>query len=97
MRSTIGDTADGETRRGTGLRDPRYVGGDRTREATGRNGTDVVLGVLERSSTPLDAHILEAKRAGDVELVDFLREVRHQDLVRSRRAAVLLRRTRGDE
>ncbi len=62
MRSTIGDTANGGTRRGTGLRDPRYVGGDRTREATARNGTDVVLGVLERI-TPLDGHIVEAERA----------------------------------
>jgi hypothetical protein len=96
MRSTIGDTADGETRRGTGLRDPRYVGGDRTREATGRNRTDVVLGVLERIM-PLDAHILEAQRAGDVELADFLREVRSEDLVRSRLATGLLRRTRGDD
>ena len=95
MRSTIGDTANGGTRRGTGLRDPRYLGGERTGEATGRNGTDVVLGVLERI-TPLDAHILEAERAGDVELAGFLREVRHQDLARSRLAAVLLRRTRGD-
>ncbi len=93
MRSTIGDTADGETRRGTGLRDPRRGGGEKTGEATGRNGTDVVLGVLERI-TPLDAHILEAQRAGDVELADFLREVRSQDLVRSRRAAGLFRRTR---
>ncbi len=95
MRSTIGDTANGGTRRGTGLRDPRYVGGERTGEATGRNRTEVVLGVLERI-TPLDAHILEAERAGDVELADFLREVRHQDLARSRLATGLLRRTRGD-
>lgn len=96
MRSTIGNTVNSRMRRGTGLPDPRYAGGERTGEATGRNRTDVVLGVLEQI-TPLDAHILEAERAGDVELVDFLREVRHQDLVRSRRAAVLLRRTRGDE
>ena len=96
MRSTIGDTANGGTRRGTGLRDPRYVGGERTGEATGRNRTEVVLGVLERI-TPLDAHILEAERAGDADLADFLREVRHQDLVRSRLATGLLRRTRGDK
>ena len=55
-----------------------------------------MLGVLERIA-PLDAHILEAERAGDVELAGFLREVRHQDLVRSRLATGLLRRTRGDE
>ncbi len=96
MRSTIGDTANGETRRGTGLRDPCRGGGERTGETTGRNRTDVVLGVLERI-TPLDAHILEAERACDVELVNFLREVRRQDLVRSGLATGLLRRTRGDE
>ncbi len=96
MRSTIGDTANGGTRRGTGLRDPRHVGGERTGEATDRNGMDVVLGVLERTM-PLDAQNLEAERAGDVEHAGFLREVRHQDLARSRLAAVLLRRTRGDE
>jgi len=96
MRSAIGDTADGGTRDGTGLRDPRYVGGKSMGGTTGRNRTDAVLGVLERI-TPLDAHVLEAERAGDVELADFLREVRRQDLARSGRAAGLLRRTRGDE
>ena len=93
MRSTIGDTANGGTRRGTGLHDPRRGGGEKTGEARGRNGTDVVL---ERIA-PLEAHILEAERAGDVELAGFLREVRHQDLVGSRLATGLLRRTRGDE
>ncbi len=95
MRSTIGDKTHGGTRRGTGPRNPRHVGGERTGEATDRNGMDVVLGVLERIA-PLEAHILEAEQAGDVELAGFLREVRHQDLARSRLVTGLLRRTRGD-
>ena len=61
--------------------------------ATGTRGaTEVLLGVL-RSIEPYEACILEAERDGDLEVADFLRELRRQDLLRAREATRLLRRS----
>ena len=60
-----------------------------------RGVTDLLLDVLE-SVESYDAHILEAEKDEDVDLAAFLRELRRQDLVRSREVARLLRRSRGE-
>jgi hypothetical protein len=46
-----------------------------------------------RSIEPYEACILEAERDGDVEVADFLRELRRQDLIRAREATRLLKRS----
>lgn len=56
-----------------------------------RDATEVLLGVLG-SIEPYEACILEAERDGDIEVADFLRELRRQDLGRAREATRLLRR-----
>jgi hypothetical protein len=53
--------------------------------------TDFLLDVLE-SAESYDAHILQAEREEDPELAAFLRELRRQDLVRTREVTRLLRR-----
>jgi hypothetical protein len=53
--------------------------------------TDFLLDVLE-SAESYDAHILQAEREDDPELAAFLRELRRQDLVRTREVTRLLRR-----
>ena len=65
--------------------------------ATTRGGalTDFLLDVLE-SAEPYDAHILQAERDEDPELAAFLREMRRQDLVRTREVTRLLRRPYED-
>ena len=57
--------------------------------------TDFLLDVLE-SAESYDAHILQAEREGDPDLVEFLRELRRQDLVRTREVTRLLRRPYED-
>jgi hypothetical protein len=57
----------------------------------GRDATELLLNVLG-SIKPYEACILEAERDGDLEVADFLRELRRQDLVRARKATRLLRR-----
>ncbi len=57
----------------------------------GRDATEVLLDVLG-GIEPYEACILEAERDGDLEVADFLRELRRQDLVRAREATRLLRR-----
>ncbi len=57
--------------------------------------TDFLLDVLE-SAESYDVHILRAERDEDPELAAFLRELRRQDLVRTREAARLLRRPCGE-
>jgi hypothetical protein len=57
-----------------------------------RGATEVLLGVLG-SLESYEACILEAERDGDLEVADFLRELRRQDLVRAREATRLLRRS----
>ena len=57
----------------------------------GRDATELLLNVLG-SIKPYEACILEAERDGDLEVADFLRELRRQDLVRAREATRLLRR-----
>ena len=57
--------------------------------------TDFLLEVLE-SAESYDAHILRAERDGDPELAAFLRELRRQDLVRTREVTRLLRRPYGE-
>lgn len=57
--------------------------------------TDFLLDVLE-SAESYDAHILRAERDEDPELAAFLRELRRQDLVRTREAVRLLRRPYGE-
>lgn len=59
--------------------------------ARGGGLTDFLLDVLE-SAESYDAHILQAERDEDVELAAFLRELRRQDLVRTREVVRLLRR-----
>ena len=44
------------------------------------------------SAESYDAHILRAERDEDAELAAFLRELRRQDLVRTREVTRLLRR-----
>lgn len=56
--------------------------------------TDFLLDVLE-SAESYDAHILRAERGEDPELAAFLRELRRQDLVRTREVTRLLRRPYG--
>ena len=68
--------------------------GGRSRPAMkGRDGglTDFLLDVLE-SAESYDAHILRAEREEDEDLAAFLRELRRQDLVRTREVVRLLRR-----
>lgn len=60
-----------------------------------RGVTDLLLDVLE-SVESYDAHIAEAERDEDVDLAAFLRELRRQDLVRSREVVRLLRRSREE-
>lgn len=72
--------------------------GERPRPAAkGRGGglTDFLLDVLE-SAESYDSHILQAEREEDPELVAFLRELRRQDLVRTREVVRLLRRPYGE-
>ena len=59
--------------------------------ARGRAATGVLLDVLGGIES-YEACILEAERDGDFEVADFLRELRHQDLLRAREATRLLRR-----
>ena len=56
--------------------------------------TNFLLDVLE-SAESYDAHILQAEREEDPELAAFLRELRRQDLVRTREVTRLLRRPYG--
>ena len=65
--------------------------------ARSRDGalTEFLLDVLE-SAESYDAHILQAERDEDPELAAFLRELRRQDLVRTREVTRLLRRPYGD-
>ena len=57
--------------------------------------TEFLLDVLE-SAESYDAHILQAEREEDPELAEFLRELRRQDLVRTREVTRLLRRPYED-
>jgi hypothetical protein len=57
----------------------------------GRDATEVLLDVLGGIES-YEACILEAERDGDLEVADFLRELRRQDLARAREATRLLRR-----
>ena len=57
--------------------------------------TEFLLDVLE-SAESYEAHILQAEREEDPELVEFLRELRRQDLVRTREVTRLLRRPYED-
>jgi len=57
--------------------------------------TDFLLDVLESAESD-DAHILRAERDEDPELAAFLRELRRQDLVRTREVVRLLRRPYGE-
>ncbi len=65
--------------------------------ARARDGelTDFLLDVLE-SAESYDAQILQAERDEDPELAAFLRELRRQDLVRTREVTRLLRRPYGE-
>ena len=72
-------------------RAPRTGGPDPGVAARGRDATEILLGVLGGIES-YEECILEAERAGDLEVADFLRELRSQDLVRAREAARLLRR-----
>lgn len=69
------------------------AGGRRRAALRGRDGglTDFLLDVLE-SAESYDAHILRAERDEDPELAAFLRELRRQDVVRTREVTRLLRR-----
>ena len=58
----------------------------------GRAATEVLLDVLGGIES-YEACILEAERDGDLEVADFLRELRRQDLLRAREATRLLRRS----
>jgi hypothetical protein len=68
-------------------------GGRRRAAVRGRDEglTDFLLDVLE-SAESYDAHILRAERDEDPELAAFLRELRRQDVVRTREVTRLLRR-----
>jgi hypothetical protein len=57
--------------------------------------TEFLLDVLE-SAESYDAHILQATRDEDPELVAFLRELRRQDVVRTSGVVRLLRRPPGE-
>ncbi|QIN83896.1 hypothetical protein GBA63_15535 [Rubrobacter tropicus] len=58
--------------------------------------TDFLLDVLE-SAESYDAHILQAMRDEDPELLAFLRELRRQDVVRTSGVVRLLRRAPGEK
>src|ERR671917_2918637 len=58
----------------------------------GRDATELLLNVLG-SIKPYEACILEAERDGDLEVADFLRELRRQDIARAREATRLLKRS----
>jgi hypothetical protein len=70
---------------------PREAPSRRAARTRGGGLTDFLLDVLE-SAESYDAHILQAERDEDVELAAFLRELRRQDLVRTREVVRLLRR-----
>ena len=57
--------------------------------------TEFLLDVL-KSADSYNAHILQAEREEDPELTAFLRELRRQDLVRTREVTRLLRRPYED-
>jgi hypothetical protein len=57
--------------------------------------TEFLLDVL-KSADSYNAHILQAEREEDSELAAFLRELRRQDLVRTREVTRLLRRPYED-
>ena len=57
--------------------------------------TEFLLDVL-KSADSYNAHILQAEREEDPELAAFLRELRRQDLVRTREVTRLLRRPYED-
>ena len=57
--------------------------------------TDFLLDVLE-SAESYDAHIRQATRDEDPELLAFLRELRRQDVVRTTGVVRLLRRPVGE-
>ncbi|CAA9449592.1 MAG: hypothetical protein AVDCRST_MAG01-01-4425 [uncultured Rubrobacteraceae bacterium] len=57
--------------------------------------TDFLLDVLEGAES-YDAHILQATRDEDPELLAFLRELRRQDVVRTTGVVRLLRRPPGE-
>jgi len=65
---------------------------DPTAGTGSRDATEVLLGVLG-SIESYEACILEAERDGDLEVADFLRGLRRQDLARAREATRLLRRS----
>jgi hypothetical protein len=70
---------------------PPAGGPDPGPAARGRDATEVLMGVLGGIES-YEACILEAERDGDLEVADFLRELRRQDLARAREATRLLRR-----
>ncbi len=70
---------------------PPAGGPDPSLATRGRDATEVLMGVLGGIES-YEACILEAERDGDLEVADFLRELRRQDLVRAREATRLLRR-----
>ena len=70
----------------------RQVAPDAAPNTVGRDVTEILLGVL-RSIEPYEACILEAERDGDFEVAAFLRELRHQDLIRASEATRLLKRS----
>ncbi len=70
---------------------PPAGGSDPGLATRGRDATGVLMGVLGGIES-YEACILEAERDGDLEVADFLRELRRQDLARAREATRLLRR-----
>ncbi len=70
---------------------PPARGPDPGLATSGRDATEVLMGVLGGIES-YEACILETERDGDLEVADFLRELRRQDLVRAREATRLLRR-----
>lgn len=74
------------------IRESASPTGDPGLATRGRDATEVLLGVLGGIES-YEACILEAERDGDLEVADFLRELRRQDLVRAREATRLLRRS----
>jgi hypothetical protein len=70
---------------------PSAGGPDPGLAARSRDATEVLMGVLGGIES-YEACILEAERDGDLEVADFLRELRRQDLARAREATRLLRR-----
>lgn len=63
--------------------------------ARGGELTEFLLDVLE-SAESYDAHILRATRDEDPELLEFLRELRRQDVARTSGVVRLLRRPPGE-